>query len=140
MTCARSCAARYSTWIIAKIHHAESLEALWPELKQRDDIDVIFLPPYSPFLNPIEYAFNKMKLLVKETAPQTRNALRVTIIASAERITAADAAGFFRKSKSYWEQVQLGMPFLGTLLEPLVTPPPLGDVYNEDEVTDEEAH
>jgi len=42
----------------AKIHHAETLEGIWDLAKQAYGIDKLFLSPYSPFLNPIEYAFN----------------------------------------------------------------------------------
>ena len=117
----------------AKIHHAEELEALWPELKQLEDIDTIFLPPYSPFINAIEYAFNKMRLLVKQAGPENRAALKEAVTGAAVRITASDADGFFHKAKSYWEQSRLGMPFSGTPLDPLGTPPPMTDVFDTDE-------
>jgi len=125
----------------ARIHHAEQLEALWPELKERDGIDVLFLPPYSPFLNPIEYAFNKMRLAVATAQPDNKPALKDAISAAAASITPGDADAFIRKSKSYWEHCSHGLPFSGTLLDPLTTPPRVDEVFDAEAAddTDDEA-
>ena len=37
--------------------------------------DLIFLPPYSPDLNPIEMAFSKLKSLLRKAAARTYTAL-----------------------------------------------------------------
>jgi transposase len=37
--------------------------------------DLIFLPPYSPDLNPIEMAFSKLKTLIRKAAARTYDAL-----------------------------------------------------------------
>ncbi len=37
---------------------------------------LMFLPPYSPGLNPIEHAFAKLKALIRKAEPRTREALR----------------------------------------------------------------
>ncbi|MBS3978445.1 MAG: transposase, partial [Rhodobacteraceae bacterium] len=37
--------------------------------------DLIFLPPYSPDLNPIEMAFSKLKTLIRKVAARTYDAL-----------------------------------------------------------------
>lgn len=37
--------------------------------------DLMFLPPYSPDLNPIELAFSKFKTLLRQSAERTREAL-----------------------------------------------------------------
>lgn len=49
-----------------KIHHADILTETWKLLKMSYGIDYLFLPPYSPFLNPIEYSFNTLKKAVKQ--------------------------------------------------------------------------
>lgn len=50
----------------AKIHHATLLEdTTWKLLKTSYSIDKLYLPPYSPFLNPIEYVFNSVKKQIK---------------------------------------------------------------------------
>jgi transposase len=37
--------------------------------------DLIFLPPYSPDLNPIEMAFSKLKTLIRKATTRTCHAL-----------------------------------------------------------------
>jgi transposase len=37
--------------------------------------DLIFLPPYSPDINPIEMAFSKLKTLIRKAAARTYHAL-----------------------------------------------------------------
>ena len=40
---------------------------------------LLYLPPYSPDLNPIEQLFAKLKALLRKAAPRTRDALWATI-------------------------------------------------------------
>jgi transposase len=40
---------------------------------------LLYLPPYSPDLNPIELAFSKLKRLLRSTAARTVNALWTAI-------------------------------------------------------------
>lgn len=56
---------------------------------------VVYLPPYSPDLNPIELAFSKLKQLMRSAAHRTQDTLWTNIQSMLDRITAADAAGFF---------------------------------------------
>ena len=44
-------------------------------LLQAQGNDLIFLPPYSPDLNPIEMAFSKLKTLIRKAAARTYQAL-----------------------------------------------------------------
>ena len=48
---------------------------------------VLFLPPYSPFLNPIEKVFSKWKYLVKAGNRQTEDELYSLIHSANEKIT-----------------------------------------------------
>lgn len=57
---------------------------------------VLFLPPYSPDLNPIEMIFAKVKQLLRSLACRTREALWHTMQSVLDQITAADAANCFR--------------------------------------------
>ena len=40
---------------------------------------LLYLPPYSPDLNPIEQVFAKLKALLRKAAARTREALWITI-------------------------------------------------------------
>ena len=64
-------------------------------------ITVIFLPPYSPFLNPIEFAFSKIKGGVKGDDFQNREDLLQSVERHTATITAEDAAGCFRHINRY---------------------------------------
>jgi transposase len=105
----------------ARIHDTKELDALWPELKAQDNIDVVFLPPHSSFLSAIEYAFNKLKIIIKAIKPQNHAELKDSINRACKEITADDADGFFHKAHSYWKQAVLGIPFQGKILAPELT-------------------
>jgi len=55
----------------------------------------LYLPPYSPDLNPIEEAFPKVKGLLRRTGARTREALIEAMGWALDAVTAEDARGFF---------------------------------------------
>jgi transposase/transposase-like protein len=57
---------------------------------------ILFLPPYSPELNPIEHAWAKLKTLVRGMTPQLLRELHAAIEGGVAAITAEDAQGWFR--------------------------------------------
>ena len=57
---------------------------------------VLFLPPYSPELNPIELAWSKLKTWIRARAPQSLRELHAAIVSGLDTITRADAAAWFR--------------------------------------------
>jgi hypothetical protein len=66
------------------------------ELVEERGADLVFLPSYSPDLNPIEEAFSKIKALVrKEGARVVREALVEAIGRALAAVTPEDAAGWF---------------------------------------------
>ena len=56
---------------------------------------VLYLPPYSPDLNPIELAFAKLKQLMRSAAHRTMDALWQDVQRMLDLITPDDAAGFY---------------------------------------------
>jgi transposase len=66
------------------------------ELIESVGAKLLYLPPYSPDLNPIEPAFSKLKQLLRSREHRTREALWADVQWMLDRITANDAAGFFR--------------------------------------------
>jgi transposase len=65
------------------------------ELIEERGCKLLYLPSYSPDLNPIEEAFSKIKGLVREAEARTREALVEAIGSALSAITSADARGFF---------------------------------------------
>ena len=65
------------------------------ELVEGRGCELLFLPPYSPDLNPIEEAFSKMKGLLRRARAQTREALIEAMGQALDAVTNRDARGFF---------------------------------------------
>jgi transposase len=57
--------------------------------------NLVFLPSYSPDLNPIEEAFSKIKGIVRKVGARTREALVEAIERALAAVTPEDAAGWF---------------------------------------------
>ena len=56
---------------------------------------MLFLPSYSPDLNPIEEAFSKIKSILRKLGARTHEALTEAIANALWAITPADVAGWF---------------------------------------------
>jgi transposase len=65
------------------------------ELVEARGVELLYLPPYSPDLNPIEEAFSKVKALLRNSAARTREALVEAMGVALIAITAQDVRGFF---------------------------------------------
>jgi transposase len=65
------------------------------ELIEERGCQLLFLPPYSPDLNPIEEAFSKIKGALRKAQARTRQALIETLGVAISAVTARDARGFF---------------------------------------------
>ena len=65
------------------------------ELIEERGCELLFLPPYSPDLNPIEEAFSKMKALLRRAQARTREALIEALGVAISTVSPADALGFF---------------------------------------------
>ena len=65
------------------------------ELIEQRGCQLVYLPAYSPDLNPIEEAFSKIKGLVRKAEARTREALVEAIGSALSEITSRDARNFF---------------------------------------------
>lgn len=65
------------------------------ELIERQGCELLYLPPYSPDLNPIQEAFSKIKDLLRKAKARTREALIKALGAAISVVTMRDAHGFF---------------------------------------------
>ncbi len=75
------------------------------ERVQARGADLVFLPSYSPDLNPIEEAFSKIKALVRKAGARMREALVEAIGRALAAVTPEDAASWFAHA-GYWPQDQ----------------------------------
>jgi transposase len=65
------------------------------ELVETRGCELLYLPAYSPDLNPIEQAFAKLKALLRKAGARTREALLEAMGRALEAVTADDTRGFF---------------------------------------------
>jgi transposase len=65
------------------------------ELVEGARCELLYLPPYSPDLNPIEEAFSKIKGILRKAEARTREALVEALGPALSSVTEEDARGFF---------------------------------------------
>lgn len=66
------------------------------EILESAGMRLVYLPPYSPDLNPIELAFSKLKTLMKKASARTFEALIEALGEVLRSITEQDCKGFFK--------------------------------------------
>jgi transposase len=76
------------------------------ELIEGQGCQLLYLPPYSPDLNPIEEAFAKLKGLLRKAGARTYEALIEAMGRTLEAITVKDTRGFF-EHRGYRATAQL---------------------------------
>lgn len=65
------------------------------ELVEGAGCELLYLPPYSPDLNPIEESFSKIKGILRKAEVRTREALIQALGLALSSVTQEDASGFF---------------------------------------------
>jgi transposase len=66
------------------------------ELVEEQGCQLLYLPPYSPDLNPIEEAFAKIKSLLRKAEGRTREALVKALGEAISAVSSKDARGFLK--------------------------------------------
>ena len=65
------------------------------ELIEARGAELVFVPSYSPDLNPIEQAFSKIKNILRKLGARTHEALLEAMEEALSKVTPADAVGWF---------------------------------------------
>ncbi|MBA3791989.1 MAG: IS630 family transposase, partial [Rubrobacter sp.] len=78
------------------------------ELIEARGCELVYLPAYSPDLNPIEEAFSKVKHVLRKIAARTKEALVEAMGAALDAVSAEDARGFFAHCGYHAPAQQLG--------------------------------
>jgi transposase len=65
------------------------------ELVEEAGYELLYLPPYSPDLNPIEEAFAKIKDILRKVEARMREALVEAVGPALSSVTEEDVRGFF---------------------------------------------
>ena len=82
-----------------KLHHAKAVR----NLLDNSGVRYIYLPPYSPNLNPIEKLWSKVKSFLRKFKARTMNALPNEIQCAFQTVSPSDCLGWFRSCR-YWVQ------------------------------------
>jgi transposase len=62
---------------------------------ERCGAQLLYLPPYSPDLSPLERCWSKLKAVLRGLEARTRDALEAAILQALDTITPSDALGWF---------------------------------------------
>lgn len=62
----------------------------------------LFMPPYSPFLNPIEEYWSKIKKNVRRNLLGKADTLTPRIVEACQTVTVEDCLGWIKLSESHW--------------------------------------
>jgi len=79
-------------WDNLAVHKTRAVQELFREA----GVELLFLPPYSPDLNPIEMCWSKMKTYLRSVGARTYETLSKAISAAIKLITATDARNWIR--------------------------------------------
>lgn len=66
------------------------------KLFEKAEVELLFLPPYSPDLNPIEMCWSKLKTFLRAKAARSYEKLSEAVSAAIKQITALDAQNWMR--------------------------------------------
>lgn len=80
-------------WDNLAAHHAKRIEERVVAAGHR----ILFLPPYSPDLNPIESFWSKLKTALRRLAARTKDALDEAITHALTTFQASDFAGYYER-------------------------------------------
>lgn len=67
------------------------------ELVEATGALLVYLPPYSPDLNPIESMFSKLKAALRALAARTREGVLDALRQALDAVTLSDAQGWFQQ-------------------------------------------
>ncbi len=79
------------------VHRAESVQ----NYLKKKGIQFLYLPPYSPELNPIEEAFSKIKHYIKKQKARTLDEILNVLKKAFSSITGNDAKGYFEHAAEF---------------------------------------
>lgn len=74
------------------VHHGEEVS----ELVEHFGCELLYLPTYSPDLNPIEHLFAKVKAFIKSLRPQTLDALTEAFCNAVKTVTPENVLNTFK--------------------------------------------
>jgi transposase len=71
------------------------------DLLESKNIEVLFLPPYTPEMNPVELCFNFIRQQVEKNKPRTYEKLKLVIAKIINMLNEKDLTEYFRHCRNY---------------------------------------
>jgi transposase len=93
----------------ARFHHSQNIHELFTTSRHH----LLFLPPYSPMLNPIEYLFSKIKNSVRRASCKDEAQLMNAIRNAVTSVTATDCEDCLGHSLLFFDQCENNEPLIG---------------------------
>ena len=78
-----------------RTHHAKAVQ----EVLTAAGVKVLFLPPYSPDLNPIEKLWSKMKAILRKEKVRSADILADAVARAFAHISVNDCSAWFRLAR-----------------------------------------
>lgn len=101
----------------ATLHHSVELEACWTTIANAYGISHKFLPPYSPFLNPIELLFSVLKSkLRKQVFTNAEQLVDAVTLFMKDNITSSLCTTWFEHSYKFTVPCLACVPYEGILV------------------------
>lgn len=101
----------------ASLHHSDELEPCWNTISIAHNISYKFLPPYSPFLNPIELLFSVLKSkLRKMVFDKTEDLVDAVTSFMKDVVTPTLCESWFEHSSNFILSCLACMPYDGTMV------------------------
>lgn len=69
---------------------------------KKNNVNFLFLPPYSPEYNPIELAWSKIKQFIKSMKPRCNFHLGLSIYSAIDSVSLDDINGYFRHVNKFY--------------------------------------
>ncbi len=74
---------------------AHKVAGIAEAIRQRG-AQLVYLPPYSPDLSPIEHCWSKVKTHLRQAKARSQEALEAALAEALEKVTSSDAQGWFK--------------------------------------------
>lgn len=78
-----------------RVHHSQAVK----ELLSQAGVKTLYLPPYSPDLNPIERMFSKVKNTVRRQSPRTVSEVVEAVGQALKQVTSLDIKNWIRSAR-----------------------------------------
>lgn len=93
-------------------------ETNWHCLEETYGFKLLCIPPYSPFLNPVELYLSNVKMKLKEENFTISSEFQNKVVETLNNFNSQNVKGIICKCSDYFGHCLMGLPFSGNILSP----------------------